>query len=142
MMFLKAIHAWMVIVLAETMHGILRVVFLTPRLGDKRARQLGVLTGSVIILSIGWWMVPWVLRTPAVQVGSGSIVSPGDTLAVGALWVTLMIAFELLLGRVVFSYSWQRMAEDYDIRQGGFLGLGMMVLLLTPRIVAKHRGLL
>lgn len=37
----RAIVAWLVIVMAETIHGTLRQLFLVPRLCDLRARQLG-----------------------------------------------------------------------------------------------------
>jgi hypothetical protein len=129
-MLWKAAVAWLVIVLAETLHGILRVVFVTPKLGDRRARQVGVLSGSVIILLLGWCMVPWIGPS-----------SRQESLMTGALWVSLMLAFELALGRLVFGYSWQRLTEDYDLCKGGFLGLGMTVLFLTPLIAAKLRGL-
>lgn len=52
-MLLKAIMIWVVIAFAETLHGILRVKMLNRRLGDRRARRLGVLTGSILILIIG-----------------------------------------------------------------------------------------
>ena len=130
-MFLRAVIAWGVIALAEALHGILRVQFLNRRLGDRRARQVGVLTGSVIILLIGWFMVPWV--------GVGSL---GQSLAVGALWTMLMLAFDLGLGRFYMRFSWKRLAADFDVRKGGLLGLGMTVLLLTPLIIAKIRRLL
>lgn len=131
MLLWNAAIVWVVIALAETLHGILRVLFLTPRVGDRRARQIGVLSGSVIILSIGWWTVPFWVEPR----------SMADSCAVGAVWVTLMLAFELGLGRFVLGFSWQRLTADYNLLQGGFLGLGMMVLFLTPLIIAKLRGL-
>lgn len=129
--FLKAVLAWVVIALAETLQGILRVRFLNRRLGDRRARQVGVFSGSVIILVIGWFMVPWI-----------GPVSDRQALGVGALWVMLMLAFDLGLGRFYFGVSWQRLTADFDVRKGGFLGLGMLVLFLTPWLVATMRGLL
>ncbi len=127
----RAVIAWVVIALAETLHGIPRVRFLNRRLGDRRARQISVFTGSVIVLLIGWFMVPWI--------GPGSLQ---QSLAVGALWVMLMLAFDLGLGRLYFRMSWQRLAADFDVRKGGLLGLGMAVLFLTPMVIAKIRGLL
>lgn len=129
-MLMKAAIAWVVLALAETVHGMLRVRFLNRRLGDRRARQVSVFTGSVIILGIGWFLVPWV--------GPASL---GQALAVGALWVGLMLAFDLGLGRFAFRLPWTRLAADFDLRKGGFLGLGMLVLLWTPGIVGQVRGL-
>lgn len=115
-MFLRAAIVWGVIALAETLHGILRVWFLNRRLGDRRARQVGVLTGSVIILLIGWFMVPWI--------GPGSL---GQSLAVGAFWFILMLAFDLGLGRLYSRFSWQRLAAEFDVRKGGFLGISIRI---------------
>jgi hypothetical protein len=128
----NAAMAWVVIALAETIHGILRVMFLTPRLGDRRGRQMGVASGSIIILSLGWCMIPSYYVNPS---------SLSESLAVGAVWFILMLVFEIGLGRFVFGFSWQHMAAEYNLRNGGFLGLGMTVLFLTPLIIAKLRGL-
>jgi len=52
-MILKTLLVWFLIAVAETLHGILRVKYLNPRLGDQRARQFAVITGTIIILLIG-----------------------------------------------------------------------------------------
>lgn len=130
-MVAKAAIVFVVIALVETLHGILRVRFLNSRLGDHRARQISVLTGSAMILLIGWFTIPWI--------GPSSL---WESLAVGALWLILMLTFDLGLGRLYFGFSWRRLARDFDVRQGGFLGFGMTVLFLTPLIIATIRGLL
>lgn len=45
-------------------------------------------------------------------------------------------------GRLVFRASWQRLASDFDFRQGGLLAIGMAVLFFAPLIAAKLRGLI
>jgi hypothetical protein len=130
-MVAKAAIVCVVIALVETLHGILRVRFLNSRLGDHRARQISVFTGSAMILLIGWFTIPWI--------GPSSL---WESLAVGALWLILMLTFDLGLGRLYFGFSWRRLAMDFDVRQGGFLGFGMTVLFLTPLIIATIRGLL
>jgi hypothetical protein len=49
---LRPLAVWLLILLVETIHGLARTVFLTPRLGDFRARQVSVFTASVLILAI------------------------------------------------------------------------------------------
>ncbi len=127
---LKAGLVWLLIAVAEVMHGILRVRLLNRRVGDHRARQIGVFTGSGIILIIAWFSVPW-LGTSTVQ----------ELIWVGSLWLTLMLAFEIAFGRLVFRASWERIAADFDFRKGGLLSIGMLVLLFAPLIVGKLRGL-
>jgi hypothetical protein len=127
----KAALIWVTIALAETVHGILRVKFLNRRVGDRRARQLGVASGSVLILAIGWLAVPWIAPR-----------STQECLAVGALWLLLMLSFDLGLGRFYMRMPWKRVLADFDLRNGGFLGLGMLVLFFTPLLIATLRGLL
>jgi len=121
----RAFLVWLVIAGAEVGQGILRIRFLNRRVGDRRARQIGVGTGSVLILLIAWATAPWV--------GAGST---SERVMVGGLWLILMLAFDLAFGRWVFHVSWQRIARDFDVRQGGLLGLGMLVLLFAPLLVA------
>lgn len=128
LMLLRAAVVWVIIALAETLHGILRVRFLNRRLGAHRANQIGVLSGSALILAIGWLLVPW--------------IAPGsarECLAAGAVWLCLMLVFEFGVGHWYFGRPWQRLAEEFDFRKGGFLGFGMTVLFFTPLIIARTR---
>jgi hypothetical protein len=129
-MLLKAAIVWTGIALAETVHGILRVRLLNPRIGDRLARRVSVLSGSMIIAAIGWFAVPWI-----------GVASVPQSLAVGGLWVTLMLGFDLGLGRLYFGLPWSRLMADFDVRKGGMLGLGMLFLFLTPWLVTQLRGL-
>lgn len=128
-MVFRAIAAWLVLIVAESIHGALRELWLRPNVGDLRARQVALLTGSVIVLGIAYAFLPWLRAT-----------SRRARWLVGALWMGLTLAFELSLGRLVLGYSWDRLLEDYDPMRGGFLSLGMLVLLLSPHIAAKARG--
>lgn len=126
----RTLAVWLLIILAETVHGVLRGLFLVPVVGDLRARQIGVVTGSLIILAIAIASIRWM-----------GAKTRRELLAVGALWLALTLAFEFLFGRYVAGASWQRLLSDYDPSQGGFLALGMIVLALSPLIAAKLRGL-
>ena len=61
-------------------------------------------------------------------------------LAVGVFWLGLTLAFEILFGRFVVGASWERLAADYNVLEGGLLPFGMLVLLLSPFIAMKIRG--
>lgn len=88
MFLLRACAVWLIIAGAETMHGTLRTIFLAPRLGDFRARQIGVLTGSLLILAVAYVFVRWIgARTR------------GSLIAVGLVWLILTLAFEFGFGR-------------------------------------------
>ena len=62
-------------------------------------------------------------------------------LLVGFLWLVLTLAFEVAFGRFVVGASWERLAADYNVLEGGLLPFGMLVLLLLPLIAGRIRGL-
>ncbi len=128
MVFKRSLLVWLAILAAESAHGVARTLLLEPRLGDFRARQVAVFTGSLLILAIVTLLIRW-LRPESVR----------QALGVGALWVALTVAFEILLGRSL-GFSWDRLASDYNLLEGGLLPLGMLVLMLSPLMAAKIRG--
>jgi len=94
------------------------------------ARRIAVFSGSVIILVIGWISIPWI--APA---------SLTDGVIVGALWLVLMLCYDIGLARFVFRMPYSRILADFDIRKGNLLGIGMMILFATPILIGKWRGL-
>jgi hypothetical protein len=120
---------WLVLICAEILHGIARGIFLVPQVGEFRSNQIGVFTGSIIILVIALAFVRWI----------GAYQTTG-LLAVGLLWLVLTLAFEVGFGRFVVGASWERLAADYNVLEGGLLPFGMIVLLLAPLIAGKVRG--
>ena len=124
----KAIAVWLVIIIAEAAHGVSRAALLEPRVGDFRARQIAVFTGSAIIFFITLLFIRWICATSTRQL-----------IGIGLLWLGLTVTFEILLGRLAFGYSWQRILSDYNLPEGGLLGIGMVVLTLSPLIAAKVR---
>ncbi|SRR6266404_9729568 len=106
------------------------VRLLNRRVGDHRARQIGVFIGSGVILVIAWLSTPWIGATSTRQL-----------LGVGLLWLVLMLGFEVAFGRLVLQASWKRLASDFDFRKRGLLSIGMVVLIVAPLLAAKLRGL-
>lgn len=124
MIWQRALIVWFVIILAETLHGVLRQLFLVPLVGDLPARQIGVLLGSLLIFAIAWAFSRWLgARTHREQLG------------VGLSWVALTLAFEFALGAAL-GLPLQRMLQDYDPAQGGFMVFGLVFMLLAPMLAA------
>lgn len=127
-LFKRALGVWFILIGVEFVHGTLRAIFLVPLVGDFRSRQIGVLTGSILILAVTYLLVPWLKiaeRKPLVQIG--------------ALWVVLTVAFEFTLGHYVFGRSWANLASDYDILRGGFLLFGLAVMMFAPVVAVRMR---
>ena len=130
MHWVRVIAVWLIVMGVETIHGALREVGVAPYLGEFRARQVTVLTGTLLIVAVVTIFIRW-LHLPTIR----------SMLAVGMVWVLLTVTFELVLGRVVLGYSWERMLSDYDLSRGGLLSLGLVIFALSPLIAAKLRGI-
>jgi hypothetical protein len=125
---LRSFAVWVLIMVAETLHGLARVVFLQPHVGDFKARQIAVFTGSAMILAIAVASVRWI--------GAASVAA---LLGIGLFWLGLTLGFEILLGRVLMGYSWERMASDYNLLKGGLLPMCLLVLTMSPLLAARVR---
>jgi hypothetical protein len=123
----RATLVWMLIILVESLHGAVRAVFIAPVLGDLRARQLGVLVGSALILLIAWATSRWM----------GAATRQWQ-LIIGLWWAVLTLGFEFTLGRVI-GLSWSRILADYDPSRGGFMVLGILFMVFAPMLAAKLR---
>lgn len=96
-MIARALAVWIVLICAEILHGILRAVLLVPHVGEFRSNQIGVFTGSLIILAIALLTVRWIGASGRPQL-----------LGVGLMWLALTVAFEVLLG----DSSWVHPGSD------------------------------
>ena len=124
----RALATWVLIVIAESIQGTIRQLFIAPALGDLPARQVGVLIGSAIIFAIAIALIRWI--------GSRSF---GEQFRVGLLWVVLIVIFEFSLGAAL-GYSRERMLSDYNMAEGGYMALGLLFMLFAPALAAKARG--
>ena len=124
----RSIAVWLLIILAESIHGTLRQLYLAPLMGDFRARRISVFTAMVLIFIVTLLTIRW-LR----------VRDTGTLVRIGAIWVALTILFEVGLGRTL-GYQWNRIFEDYDLSKGGLMSLGLLAMLFTPLIAARVRG--
>jgi hypothetical protein len=125
----RAVLVWVLLIAAEVVHGIARGVWLVPVVGDFRARQIGVFSGSLLILVIVSVTIRWM------QVPTKPLL-----VSIGFLWVVLTVGFELGFGRLVLDSSWDRLASDYDLRDGGLLPIGLLVMAASPWLATRIRG--
>lgn len=123
---LRTFAVWLIIIVAEIVHGILRAIVLLPWVGEFRSNQIGVFTGSAIILAIAYLTIRWI-----------GAAQPSELVMVGTIWLVLTVVFEVLFGRFVMDLSWERLLADYNMPAGGLMPLGLVVLLLSPWMAAK-----
>ena len=129
MPWFRALLAWLVIIVAESVHGTLRTLYLAPAIGDFPARRVGVFIGTALVFVIALAFTRWI-----------GAQSRGQLLEIGALWVALTVAFEVGLGRAVLHFDWARILADYDLSRGGLMGFGLLAMFFMPLLAARIRG--
>jgi hypothetical protein len=113
--------AWFPMILIAVANGALREAWLVPRLGDHAARQVSTLLLIVFFAAY----IAIVTRT-------WPIVSGGEAMAVGALWLVLTLVFEFALGRLVSGLSWREMIAEYDLAAGRLWALVPIWVAVAP----------
>ncbi|MCU1288560.1 MAG: hypothetical protein JWN60_789 [Acidobacteria bacterium] len=129
MYFVRAFVVWLLIVLAESVHGTLRQLFLAPLIGDFTARRISFFIAVLLIFLITYLFIRWINATTFKSL-----------FAVGLLWMVLMTLFEFGLGIFVMNYSREQMLEDYDVSRGGLMGFGLIFMIFAPWLAAKLRN--
>ncbi len=81
----------------------------------------------MLVLAVAWATSRWL--------GAGTRRAQ---LQVGALWLLLMLGFEVLIGRAR-GFGWERIAAEFDPRQGGLMLFGLLLMWLAPMLGARRR---
>lgn len=119
----RTVFVWLVIILAETLNGIAREAFITPRLGDVSARRISFCIALVLILAIAYLSAP--MFSALTHVGR---------ILVGVAWAALTFCFEVFLIGSLAGITTERIIADYDPRQGGLMAFGMLYLIAAPTL--------
>jgi hypothetical protein len=128
MIFIRSLLVWLMFILAESINGTVRNLWLIPALGDRLAHQISFVTGSMLIITIATVFIRWLNAQRISQL-----------LGIGLLWLSLTLGFEIALGRFILGYSWERIAADYNLAQGGLMPIGLVLVLLSPLIATQLR---
>ena len=113
-----------VLACAETLHGIVRIKLVIPRLGKERAIKLSALTGSMLAFAICFALVP--------PLGLSSLEGH---LKIGLFLAAFMASFDMAVGRLLMRKSWAKIWPDFDPRTGNYLSFGLLALCLIPAAV-------
>jgi hypothetical protein len=128
MYILRALAVLLIIIVAESVHGTLRQLFLMPLVGDFTARRISFFIAVLLIFLITYFFIRWI-NAPTVK----------SLFAVGLMWMILMTLFEFGLGILVMNVTWERMLVDYDLRRGGLMIFGLVFMFFSPWLAAKLR---
>lgn len=112
---------WVLIILAETVNGTIREIFLTPAFGSSRARAVSFVSALVLISLITYFSTNYLRADTAFR-----------RVSVGLFWAVLTFAFEAGLTALFFGLASDRFANDYDPRRGGLMLFGLAFMALVP----------
>lgn len=85
--WLRAVAVWLLIAALETVHGIVRALWLVPALGEPAAQHLGFAVGSALVLAAAWATSGWL-----------DAATRSAQWQAGALWRLLMLFGLQLMG--------------------------------------------
>ncbi len=115
------------IMAAETVHGVLRGLFLVPRVGEEMASWLGWPVGMGIVLLISYLSIGWT-----------GLRARKELLRLGAVWAVLTVAFEVMIGSLRGMGAAELLAALNPLT--GTIAYSAAVMLFVPLIAARLRG--
>jgi hypothetical protein len=116
------------IMAVETVHGVLRGLFLVPRVGEEMAAWLGWPVGMLIVLLLSTFAIGWT----GIRTRSG-------LLRLGAVWAVLVIAFEVMIGLLRGMGAAEILAAFNPL--AGTIPYSAAVMFLAPLAAARLRGI-
>ncbi len=113
---------------AETLHGMARLRWLVTRLGGRRDKRVSIVSGSLL----AFLLVALALPTLPLPSSTGLLL-------LGIALAASMAAYDAALGRWVFHRSWRAVVQDFNPFRGNLLVLGGIVLVLSPLLASAVR---
>lgn len=109
----------------ETLHGIVRTVWLARKVGKERAIRISAVSGTLLAYAVCFAMVPGI-----------GLQGLAQHLLLGLLLAAFMAGFDIAFGRLVMRFSWPRIARDFNPASGNYLSVGLAALVAAPAVVA------
>ena len=123
----RGLLVFLLIMAVETVHGVLRGLFLAPRVGEEMAGRIGWPVALVLVLLIAWATIRWI-----------GLRRTRELIALGAAWAVLTVAFEVMIGMLRGMGMPEIMAELNPLT--GTIPYSAAVMLIAPWAAARLRG--
>ncbi len=128
-LWIKVLCLCLMLAGVETLHGVARTVFVVPKIGNKRARQYSVISGTLLAFAVCFVMVPWL------DVHDGC-----HLFFIGLMLAVFMALFDMVLAKLVVKMTWRAIINDFNPAKGNYLIFGLMVLAWIPYAVMKLKA--
>ena len=106
----------------ETVHGILRGIFLVPRIGERLSSLVGWPIAMIIVLIVSVRLIGWT-----------KVTGMAALLRLGAVWAVLTCAFEISIG-ILRGLEAGRIWAEINPLSGGLMLYSLIVMLLAPLV--------
>lgn len=116
---MRGVAVWVLIMLIETLHGVLRGLFLAPHVGEETASRIGWPVGLALVFLVSLLTIRWT-----------GITRTSSLLRLGGVWALLTVAFELLIG-VLRGLDQGQLLAALDPRTGS-IAYSAIAILLAP----------
>lgn len=124
----RGLLIWLLIMLAETVHGVLRGLFLVPRMGEAVAERLGWPVAAVVVMAISLAAIRWI-----------GLRRTGQLLRLGAAWALLTTVFEIVIGLLRGLDGPALLAAINPLT--GSVAWSAALMMVAPLLAARMRGL-
>ncbi len=128
MRMLRGIIVWCAFMAIETVHGILRGIFLVPRVGLELSNKIGWPIAACIVFGVTLLTTRWM-----------GLVNTKALLFLGALWAALTFVFEITIG-LLNGMDIAQLAHEINPLSGGLLVYSLLVTFLSPYFASRLRG--
>ena len=123
----RGILVWALFMAIETLHGILRGIFLVPRVGLDQSNKIGWPIAACIVLGLSVLTIRWI-----------GVTGASSLFALGAVWAALTLMFEIGIG-LLRGLDAAQLIHEINPFSGGLLVYSLLVVFLAPAIAAKLR---
>jgi hypothetical protein len=123
----RGLLVWLIIMVVETIHGVLRGLLIVPHTGERMAARIGWPIGAILVLVVSYLTVRW----------NGIRHSQG-LLRLGIVWTILTFAFEIAIG-LLRGFGKEQLWAEINPASGGLMIYSLAVMLFAPLLAARLR---
>lgn len=130
-LFLKTGVIWFLIAVLAVGNGVFRQSVLVPGIGHSLALPLSGIILSVIVFAVTCLFFSFF--------GKQTVLG---YFLIGVQWVVMTLVFEFMLGHYLLDRSLSEILQVFDIMNGDFFLIVLLVSLFSPLLSAKIKGAL
>ncbi|MGD2137455.1 MAG: hypothetical protein PVJ66_04515 [Gammaproteobacteria bacterium] len=125
----KALTLWVALLLVATVNGVIREKLLIPGMGNYWGTFASGVVLSASIFLVAFFTVRWY-----------GILEPRCFWKIGMLWLALTLLFEFTFGLFIAQRTWNELLAAYMFRGGNIWPVVLVIILVSPWLSARLRG--